>query len=290
MSRLPHAADYAHCEDLLRRDDRDRWLASLFVPRAVRPHIHALYAFSLEAARVREVVSEPLLGEVRFQWWRDALDGNTGSGAAANPVAAALLDTIARFDLPKAPLLGLIDARLADLYADPLESAAALESYTEATCANLYRLATLILDGEEAVAGLGVAGPAGIAYGITGLLRALPWHSARGQVFVPAEMLRAHGAEPGELADGRVSPGVLAALADLRASGPRASRYFRRAAAQPAGQKPSGFLVRLSMRALFAADGKARLRSFQDRHRAAAVAAAMDLMESRKPVGVVDQI
>ena len=213
----PHAADYVHCEDLLRRDDRDRWLASLFVPQAVRRHIHALYAFSLEVARVREIVSEPLLGEVRFQWWRDALDGKTEAGAGANPVAGALLDTIARFSLPEAPLLELIDARLTDLYADPVESAGALESYTEATCAHLFRLATLILDGEEAVAGLGVAGHAGIAYGIVGLLRALPWHSARGQVFVPAEILREHGAEPGELADGRVSPGVLAALADLRA-------------------------------------------------------------------------
>jgi 15-cis-phytoene synthase len=213
----PHAPDYAYCEELLRRDDRDRWLASLFIPQPLRPHIHALYAFSLEVARVREIVSEPLLGEVRFQWWRDALDGKTEAGAGANPVAAALHDTIARFSLPKAPLLELIDARLRDLYGDPMESADALKSYTESTCANLFRLATLILDGEEAVGGLGVAGPAGIAYGVTGLLRALPWHCARGQVFVPGEILRVHGAEPGDLAAGRASPEVLAALADLRA-------------------------------------------------------------------------
>jgi 15-cis-phytoene synthase len=212
----PEEAAYAYCEDLLRRDDKDRWLASLFVPQAARPHIHALYAFSLEIARVREIVSEPLLGEVRFQWWRDGLDGTSETGATANPVAAALLDTITRFSLPKAPLVSLIDARLRDLYDEPVESASALEAYTESTCATLFRLATLILEGAEAVAGLGVAGPAGIAYGITGLLRALPWHCARGQVFVPAEVLRAHGAESGDLIAGRASPAVLAALADLR--------------------------------------------------------------------------
>jgi 15-cis-phytoene synthase len=210
-------SNYAYCEELLRRDDRDRWLASLFVPQPLRPHIHALYAFSLEVARVREIVSEPLLGEIRFQWWRDALEGKTETGASANPVAAALLDTIARFSLPEAPLLALIDARLADLYDDPVESSGALESYTEATCANLFRLVTLVLDGEEAASGLGVAGHAGIAYGITGLLRALPWHSARGQVFVPAEILRTHGAESGDLTAGRASSAVLASLADLRA-------------------------------------------------------------------------
>jgi phytoene synthase len=213
----PHAADYAHCEDLLRRDDRDRWLASLFVPGAFRPHLHALYAFSFEVARVREIVSEPLLGEIRFQWWRDALDAKSEADAKSNPVGAALLDTIARFSLPKAPLLELISARERDLYGDPMESAGALESYTEATCANLFRLATLILDGEAAVAGLGVAGHAGIAYGVTGLLRALPWHCARGQVFVPVEILRAHGATQDDLASGRASPAVLKALADLRA-------------------------------------------------------------------------
>ena len=213
----PHAADYAHCEDLLRRDDRDRWLASLFVPGAFRPHLHALYAFSFEVARVREIVSEPLLGEIRFQWWRDALDAKGEADAKGNPAGAALLDTIARFSLPKAPLLELISARERDLYGDPVESVGALESYTEATCANLFRLAALILDGEEVVAGLGVAGHAGIAYGVTGLLRALPWHCARGQVFVPVEILRAHGATQDDLASGRASPAVLKALADLRA-------------------------------------------------------------------------
>jgi phytoene synthase len=214
----PIDPDYAYCEGLLRRDDRDRWLASLFVPREPRRHIHALYGFSLEIARVREIVSEPLLGEIRLQWWRDALEGAADAGEAkANPVAAALLDTIARFDLPKAPFLELISARGRDLYGEPMDSVAALEAYTEATCSNLLRLAALILDGEELAASREAATHAGIAYGITGLIRALPWHRARGQVFVPAGILQAHGAKREDLAVGHVSPGVLAALAELRA-------------------------------------------------------------------------
>jgi phytoene synthase len=206
--------DYAYCEGLLRREDRDRWLASLFVPRAPRPHIHALYAFSLEIARVREIVSEPLLGEIRFQWWRDALEG--AADAKANPVAAALLDTIARFDLPEEPLLELISARGHGLYGDAIESVNA-EAYTEATCSNLLRLAALILDGAEAAASRDAALHAGIAYGITGLIRALPWHCARGQVFVPAGILQAHGASRDDFVAGHASPEVLAALAHLPA-------------------------------------------------------------------------
>jgi 15-cis-phytoene synthase len=211
----PIDPDYAYCEGLLRREDRDRWLASLFVPREPRRHIHALYGFSLEIARVREIISEPLLGEIRLQWWRDALEG--AGDAKANPVAAAVLDTITRFDLPRTPLLELISARAAGLYGDTIESINALEAYTGATCSNLLRLAALILDGEEAAASLDAARHAGIAYGITGLIRALPWHRARGQVFLPVEILQAHGAKREDLAVGHASPGVLAALAELRA-------------------------------------------------------------------------
>jgi 15-cis-phytoene synthase len=211
--------DYAYCEDLVRREDKDRWLASLFAPAEFRPHLHALYAFSLETARVHETVSEPLLGEIRFQWWRDAIEGTNTGDAKASPVAAALLDTIARFDLPQAPLLKLIDARLSrDVYADTIESADALESYAEATCSNVFRLAMLILAGKAARAGFGAAGHAGIAYGIIGLIRALPWHCARGQVFVPDELLAKHGVRREELIAGQAAQATLAALADLRAA------------------------------------------------------------------------
>jgi phytoene synthase len=164
---------------------------------------------------VREIVSEPLLGEIRFQWWRDALEGIHAADAKANPVAAALLDTLARFDLPKAPLLELISARAAGLYGDTMQSVEALEAYTKATCANLFRLAALILDGAEAAASRDAALHAGIAYGIAGLIRALPWQFARG--FVPGEILRAHGASRDDFAAGHASEAVLGALADTRA-------------------------------------------------------------------------
>jgi 15-cis-phytoene synthase len=208
--------DYAYCEDLLRHADADRWLASLFIPQDRRRHIHALYAFSLEIARVKEIVSEPLLGEIRVQWWRDALDGKNAGDARANPVSAALLDTIARFDLPNAPLRELIQARLHDLYGDKMESISALESYLDATCTNLFRLAMLILDREAATAGFGTAGNAGIAYGLIGLMRSLPWQRIKGQLFVPSEVLAKHGVTREQLLAGQAPEEALAVLAHLR--------------------------------------------------------------------------
>ena len=65
------SADY--CHDLVRAGDKDRYLASLFAPDELRPYLLALYAFNIEIARVRETVSEAALGEIRLQWWRDAI-------------------------------------------------------------------------------------------------------------------------------------------------------------------------------------------------------------------------
>ena len=63
----------------------------------------------------------------------------------------------------------------------------------------------------------GAAAHGGIAYALTGLLRAFPWHAARGQLFIPREILKKHGLERAEIAAGQATPAVRAALADLRA-------------------------------------------------------------------------
>jgi phytoene synthase len=225
------AADYAHCDALLRRDDRDRWLASLFLPSRLRPHVNALYAFSLEIARVRQLVSEPGLGEIRFQWWREVL---ASDGEAAHPVAAALLDTMARYSLPREPFISLIDARLFDLYDDPIPSAAALEAYAKATAGSLFRLAARIVgEGEESA-----ADDAGAAYAVTGLLRALPWHLAAGQIYLPLDLLASRGLKPEDLRSSRDLSALIAVLAELRAL---ARRHLSAAAAAGAG-KSAGYL------------------------------------------------
>lgn len=181
------------CLEMLRDSDRDRYLACLLSPQAHRPALAALYAFNAELARIRDVVREPLPGEVRLQYWRDLLEGRDHGATAANPVAAALLGAIDTYKLPRAPLLAMVEARLFDLYDDPMESRGMLEGYAGETASALIQLASLVLDADAAAGAAEMAGHAGVAQAIAGALLLMPLHRSRGQVFVPMDLLRAVG-------------------------------------------------------------------------------------------------
>jgi 15-cis-phytoene synthase len=203
---------FAYCAELVRHADRDRFIAALFAPADRRDALAALYAFNIEIARVRKAAREVLPGEIRLQWWSDVLGGERREEAGANPVAAALLATIERYRLDTEKLNRLIGARRFDLYDEPMTTIADLEDYAAHTSSDLIALAAQIL-GVDAEA---AAQPAGVAYGITGLIRAFPVHAARHQLYIPAELLERHKVRPHDVFTGRPSSALNAALADLR--------------------------------------------------------------------------
>jgi len=208
---------YTYCEALVRAADKDRYLASLFAPAAARQHLYALYAFASEIARVREAARGPLPGEIRLQWWRDVLEGEGKGEVSANPVAAALLDTIARCALPTPPLLALIDSHGFDLYDDAMPSLADLDAYAEQTCGAVFALAARIIDGADGADAIPAAAtPAGIAYGVTQRLRTFPRDLARRQLFVPRDLLAQHGVTREEIEARQNAAGLRGALAALR--------------------------------------------------------------------------
>src|SRR5215207_1582114 len=211
-----HAWSFSHCEALVREGDRDRYFATLFAPADKRPSLFALYAFNLEVARVGESVSAPVPGEIRLQWWRDALQGEARGNVRANPVAAALDETMVRFRLPRQALVDLVDARTFDLYDDPMPTIADLEGYAGETSSALIRLASIILNDGTDPGAVEAAGHAGVAYGIAGLLRDFPSHARRGQVYLPAQVFNRHGVSRDDIVLGRGGPGLAAALAELR--------------------------------------------------------------------------
>jgi phytoene synthase len=207
-------AAYRHCQEQVRAADRDRFLATLFAPAEKRGPLFALYAFNLEIASVRERAREPMPGEIRLQWWRDVLNGERGGEAAANPVAAALRDTIARCALPTAPLLDLIEAHAFDLYDDPMPTLAALEAYGRKT--SLFAFAARICAGAARDPVQDAAEHAGVAASVTDLLRNFARHASRRQVFIPVEVLERRGTRVDDVTAGQGTDGLRAALAELR--------------------------------------------------------------------------
>lgn len=206
---------FAYCGELVRTADRDRYIASLFAPVEARGALHALYAFNAELARVRDVAREALPGEIRLQWWVDVISGERRDEANASPVAGALLATIERHGLSLAALRDLIEARRFDLYQEPMASIADLESYARKTSSAILSLGARIVAATEAT---DAAERAGIASAIARLLSALPNHLARGQLYLPADVMERHQVQPHDLFAGRSPVGLEGAVAELRAT------------------------------------------------------------------------
>ena len=209
-------ASERHCFELVKSADKDRFLASLFAPDAARPLLHGLYAFNVELARIRETVSEPMLGEVRQQWWRDALDAIYARETPDHPVAQLLSRAIEKGHIPKHALMNMIEARRFDLYDDPMPSLNDLEGYLGETSSALIQMAALVLAGDEALGSAEASGLAGVAYGLTGLMRALPLHRARGQCYMPKDVLARFGVTSAHLMAAREPAALGLVLGELR--------------------------------------------------------------------------
>src|SRR5215472_2262999 len=145
--------------ELVRRSDPDRYLSALFAPVDKRAHLLALYAFNVEIARVADTVREPMMGEIRLQWWQETLIGAKQGMPRNHDVARALTDLLHSVELPFERLEAMVAARTFDSSSEAFADRAQLEAHCDATSGNLMRLAARILGGDADI----VARPAGVA-------------------------------------------------------------------------------------------------------------------------------
>ena len=167
------------CAELVARGDPDRFLATMAAPVAARAVLFPLQAFALEVARAPWVTAEPMIAEMRLQWWRDALEeiaeGRTvRRHEVVTPLAGVLSATLA------ARLDPVVEARRWDIYRDPFEDVAAFDAYIDETGATPVWVAAQALgapeDAEQAVRGF--ARGAALAR----FLQAVPELEARGRI------------------------------------------------------------------------------------------------------------
>ncbi len=200
------------CLTMLRDTDRDRYLACLLSPADKRSALAALYAFNAEIARVRDSVREALPGEIRLQWWRDLLEGTAQGDSGGNPVAVGLLAAADAYRLPRQTLVDMIEARIFDLYDDPMADRNALEGYAGETASALIQLASLILSADDAAKSAEAAGHAGVAQSIAGLLLLMPIHRRRHQLYLPLDILSATGLDRDSFLAGEDKARISAAI------------------------------------------------------------------------------
>ncbi len=202
---------------LVRQYDPDRYLASLFAPTEKRPHLLALYAFSVEVSRIAGQVSEPHLAEIRLQWWLDTIDGIYHGDAQAHPVAKALGLAIKVGDIPRHAVINLAKAHQFDFYSDPMPSLFDLEAYLGETASALIQMAAMILNRDVALECAEAAGLAGVGYGIGRILNDLPRAQRLKQCFLPQDMLAQRQVQVDALGAPENDAGLAVVLGELRA-------------------------------------------------------------------------
>jgi phytoene synthase len=191
----------ALCEATVRSSDPDRYFATLFAPSDKRPLLYALYAFNCELARIADVAREPMMAEIRLQWWREALEGACEGRSRVHPASIGLAEIFACASPPRELFERLIDARAPNSISAPFAHLEALDAYADASSASLMRIAAHILD---MWADVDIpAREAGMAYGLARILHAIPQCVARGKMPLPADLLVAEGLSVADLFSAR---------------------------------------------------------------------------------------
>ena len=222
---------------LVRRHDHDRFQTALFAPSEGRESLFALYAFNYEIARVCEIVSEPVLGQIRLQWWRENIAAAFEGGPVRHHIVVeALTAAIRACALTRAHFERLVDAREQDLDEAPSASLAALQDYAEATSARLVYLALESL-GVRDLAAEKAGFHIGIAYALAGLLRAMPFKARAGRLIIPADIAAQTELDAADYRALHSTRALRAAAAEIAAAASRhlaSARAYRRSIARRA--------------------------------------------------------
>jgi len=230
----------------LREADIDRYLALLLMPEQVRDDLLVLMLFNAEIAAVRDRVREALPGEIRLQWWSDVLSGERAGEASAHPVASLLLELIERRAMPAAPLIAMCEARIFDLYDDPMPDRTSYEGYAGETASSLLQMSAYLLDPQASAKASTASGHAGVAQAVAGHLMMLPITQARGQVYLPGDLLASTGLDRQALLEGGNTAGFSNAIRAFAGFGREHLSKARSALAEvPASIRPAYLPVAL---------------------------------------------
>ncbi len=212
----PLADATEHCAALAREHARDQWLGALYASAEARGALFALASFDYEIRQALKRARDPNLTAMRLAWWREAIAGERQAEAAGNPVALALRAAIDAYALPGAWLEAMLDARLQAIAPQEDFNHVAFRAFADESEGARLRLASRIAAGGQDLDPAEAHAPAGMALALTRVIKELPFKAGSAPTLIPTDVAARHGASVADFDARRVSPGVIAACAELR--------------------------------------------------------------------------
>ncbi len=137
------------CADLVERADPLRFRCAMAASHEAQKKLLPLFAFNIEVSRAPWVTQEPMIAEMRLQWWRDAVEEiGQGGDVRSHEVTHSLRDVVRDASIEAEQLDQLITARRWDIYKDAFEDQAHFEKYIDRTAGNLMWASAVALGAE----------------------------------------------------------------------------------------------------------------------------------------------
>lgn len=213
-------ASYARCRTSNAEHGRTYYLATLLLPPAKRPFVHALYGFARHVDDLVDDLTPTLTGEQRaaqlHEWSEDFL-ADLEWGATSDPISRAVIDTIERWSIPVSYFTDFVDAMRSDLLVTSYATYDDLARYMWGS-AGVIGLQMLPILGRadddvrwDVLETHAIA--LGTAFQLTNFLRDVAEDLRRGRVYLPQDSLDRFGVDRGRLARGRVDESIRNLLA-----------------------------------------------------------------------------
>ena len=211
-------ASYQECKRLNSIHGKTYYLATLLLPPAKRPHVHALYGFARYADEiVDDLTSNLTLDEKAFilKKWSNQVLSDIKSGSSNDPIAAAVVDTTSRFKIPIAHFEAFLHSMNMDLTVRQYQTYEDLHEYVYGSAAviGLQMVSVLGTISPDAVTSANEAAEKlGIAFQLANFIRDVGEDLDRGRVYLPMTELQAHGVNRQMLEERVITPQIKSAL------------------------------------------------------------------------------
>jgi 15-cis-phytoene synthase len=205
---------YERCRMLNAQHGKTYYLATLLLPPAKRPYVHALYGFARYADEIVDDLSSTLSPQEKADWlqdWGQRFLTDLDRGSSQDPICRAVVDTVNRWEIPREHFEAFLKSMAMDLTVTEYQTFEDLHAYVYGSAAVIGLQMVPILEPSSRAA-YDHAMDLGIAFQLANFIRDVGEDLDRGRVYLPLKDLAEHGVTRLDLEQRIVTPQVRAAL------------------------------------------------------------------------------